>query len=303
MIYLLTGENSFAIDRLLEQIITKFGGVPEKIDGAELKEDQLSDLFMGQSLFADKRLIVIKRLSENTTIWPELSGWFEKASDTTDIVLVEPSLDKRTKTSKWLLKHAIVHECAEWTSRDHGKAVEWARVEAKKKGFELSTVRSSQLVDRIGVVQWQLAAALDKLALVEGEVTQEIIDDIVEATPENRIFELFGAALEKDTRKVREIIDQLQRDEDPYRVFGLLSSQVLQFAALCLGGKSPREVATDIGAHPFALSKLAPYARTHGQAEVAVLVQRFAETDRSMKTTSVDSWLLIEKLLLQIATL
>lgn len=110
MITLLTGENGFEIERALKRIVTDFEGTPEKIDGSELELRQVPDLLMGVSLFADKRLLIIKNLSENKAVWADFGDWLERVSDDIHLVLVEPKPDKRTRTYKDLQKAAEVKE-------------------------------------------------------------------------------------------------------------------------------------------------------------------------------------------------
>ena len=100
MITLLIGENSFEIQRALDDIIADFDGNVEKIEGSELQVSQLPDIFMGGSLFADKRLVVIRNLSENKSVWPVLGDWTDKISDDIHVVLVDAKPDKRTSTYK-----------------------------------------------------------------------------------------------------------------------------------------------------------------------------------------------------------
>ncbi len=98
MITLLSGENSFEIDRQLRQIVAEFGGAAEKFDGVELEVRQLPDLLMGMSLFAAQRLVIIRELSANKGVWEVLPEWLERQSEDTHVVLIEPKPDKRTKT-------------------------------------------------------------------------------------------------------------------------------------------------------------------------------------------------------------
>ena len=65
MITLLIGENSFEIERALAKIAVAFDGQAEKMDGSELETKQDPDLLMGRTLFAAKRLFIIKSLSDN----------------------------------------------------------------------------------------------------------------------------------------------------------------------------------------------------------------------------------------------
>jgi DNA polymerase III delta subunit len=301
MITLVTGENSFENERIVAEIIADFDGVPDKVDGETLELRQLPDLFMGATLFADKKLVIIKNLSENKTLWNTLADWLERIHDDVHVVLVESKPDKRTKTYKLLQKSAKIYESKMWTERDNGKAEQWASEEASRIGFLLDKKSAHTLVMRVGADQWQLHQALQKLALA-GTVTPELIEETIDANPVENVFNLFEAALKKDGAKIRQMLEVLQASEDPYRVFGLLSTQAFQLAALALADKSAKEVASDLGAHPFALSKLAPFAKSFSTTDVKAVVVAFDEADAGMKTSVAEPWLLLERALFKVAS-
>src|SRR5690606_24079331 len=102
---------------------------------------------------------------------------------------------------------------------------------------------------------------------------------------------------------VKKMIATLEAGEDPYRLFGLLYTPVLQLAVLSTSHKPSSEVAKDLGAHPFALSKLASPVKKLGKAGVRQVVTVMAEADTALKTSAADPWLLIERALVKIATL
>lgn len=302
MITLLTGENSFELDRALKKLAVDFDGTPERVDGVELDVKQLPDLLMGATLFADKRLVIVKNLSDNKAVWADFAEWAGRVSDDVHLVLVEPKPDKRTKTYKELQKVAAVQTFAAWGERDTMKAEQWAMAEAKSLGFALDVKNARFLVARIGVDQWLLAQALEKLRFAD-EISPAVIENLIEANPTENVFNLFEAALRGDAAKVRQMIATLQLAEDPYRLFGLLGGQAFQLAALVATDKPSAEVAKDLGAHPFALSKLAPHARKFGRAGARQIIVAFAEADDAMKTSVAEPWLLIERALMKTAAI
>lgn len=302
MITLLTGENSFELTRSLDAIVAGFDGVAEKREGSDLQLSQLPDLLQGVTLFADKRLVVIKQLSENKLLWDALPDWLERSSADVHVVLVEPKPDKRTRTYKDLKKNATVKEFEIWGDRDVMLAEKWVSDEAVRQGISLDRKSVQTLVLRVGMDQWQLYHALEKLAVLD-KVTPEIIGTIIEANPTENIFNLFEAALYGNTQKVSKMICILQRTQDPYMTFGLLSGQVFQLAALAVSSKSSGEVAGDIGAHPYAVGKLAPQAKNLGRSGTRKIVAIFAEADIVMKSTSTDPWLLVEQALIKTASI
>ena len=299
MITLVTGENSFENERLLARIIQSETVAPERIDGASLETKQLPDLLMGATLFASKRLVILRNLSENKTLWNDFSNWLPRVSDDIHLVLVEAKPDKRTKTYKDLQKVAEVHESKAWTERDGMKAEQWVGSEAKLHGFELDRKCARLLVERVGIDQWLLAGAIEKLAVLD-HVSPEVIEDVIEANPIENVFNLLETALRGDLHRIRTMVGTLELTEDPYRLFGLLSSQGFQLAALSVTDKASGEVAKELGAHPFVLSKLAPHARKLGPNGARQLIYALAEADGGMKTSAAEPWLLIERALAKI---
>lgn len=285
--------------RALDAIIRGFDGIAERIDGSEIEMKQLPDLLMGSTLFANKRLVVIRGLSENKSVWNDLVDWLPRVSDDVHLVLVEIKPDKRTKTYKELKNIAEVREFAAWTDRDIQKAEVWLANEAKDRSITMDKKCIQLIVQRAGTDQWQLHQALEKLAVLD-TVTPEIIQDLIEAQPSENVFNLFDAALRGQPQTVSDMIKSLELTEDPYMVFGLLSSQAFQLGALAVASED-ENVAKDIGAHPFALSKLTPHARRLGRVGARKVIVIFAECDDAMKTSAADPWLLIERSLIKIA--
>lgn len=300
MITVLTGENSFELSRALNAVIASFEEVPEKFDGASLELSQLPDLLQGGTLFSSKRLIIIRDLSENKRLWETLSEWLARVGDDTHLVLVEPKPDKRTKTFKDLKKVARVREFSLWGDRDSFEAEKWVIDEAKRQGIGLDKKSAQVLVNRVGLDQWQLYHALEKLAVVD-KVTVETIEQLIDAQPTENVFNLLDAALRGESKKVHDMIAVLQRTQDPFMTFGLLSGQAFQLATLAVSSKSSAEIAKDIGAHPYALSKLTAHAKKLGSHGAKKVISFFAATDSTMKSNAVDPWLLIEKTLMGVA--
>ncbi len=301
MITVLTGENSFEVNRTLQGIVRAFDGRAEKIDGSELDLKQIPDLLMGATLFSSNRLVVIKNLSENKTVWPIFADWLPRVSDDIHLVLVESKLDKRTKTYKDLQKLATVTEFAAWTERDLPKAEQWVAGEARLLDMDIDHASIRLLVQRVGADQWLLHHALQKLAVLD-QITPEVIIEVIDANPMENVFDLFESALRGDASKVKRMIATLELVEDPYRLFGLLSGQAFQLAALTVAGDKPSAaIAKDLGVHPYGLGKLATYARARNRGGVKKIVAAFAEADTAMKTTGTDPWLLVERALIKVA--
>lgn len=298
MITLLTGENDFEIIRAVRMIEASFAGTSERFVGADIELRQLPDMLAGATLFADKRLVIIDGLSTNKTVWNALPDWLARLSDDVHLVLIEPKPDKRTKTYKELQKKASVQTFAVLTDRDAVAAERWVVEEASRQGQTLEKDSAHALVARVGVNQWQLFHALQKLAVFEA-VTAETIVRVIDANLSENVFNLFEASLSGNKMQIIEMIKVVRQTEDPYMVFGLLSSQMVQLAALGMADEHmhPNDVAKALGAHPFAVSKLSRYATKLSKAQLKSSVQRFADADAQLKSSTIDPWIVIEQVL------
>lgn len=293
MITVLTGENTFEVQRALDALVRDFSGTPERIDGAELELRQLPDVLMGATLFAPQRLVIVKGLADNSTIWAALPDWLERVSEDVQLVLVEAKLDKRTTTYKRLKEVADLREFPLWKEGDIRSAEDWVRTEATTRDIALDPASVRALVARVGADQWQLHYALEKLAVLEA-VTPQLIEEVIDAQPSESVFQVLDLALSGNRAGLRRVLTTLAHSEDGFRLFGLLAGQVYQLATLAVSERSSGEVAKQLGVHPYALGKLQPYADRLGRAGVRRVVRRFAEADHRLKTGGDDIWTILE---------
>jgi DNA polymerase III delta subunit len=299
MITLLTGDNSFEIERALKKIVGSFDGNAERFDGSNLQLSQLPDLLMGSSLFATARLVIIKDLGSNKSIWPLFGDWLNKVSDDVHLVLVESKPDKRTLTYKSLKDHVTVREFTVWSDRDVTMAVKWLMAEAEALKIGLDKEIAQLMVERIGVNQWQLFNALEKISVIES-VSVDAVKDIIDANPVENVFNLLETAVRGELDDINRIIGNLKKADDVYAIFALISAQVFQLAAIASSAKTDNP-AKDFGIHPFVASKLSSLAKKIGVARIKKIVSIFAEADSDMKSSRAEPWLLVERALIKTA--
>lgn len=299
MIRLLCGENDFELTRRIGQLKREFDGTSERYDASELTNERLADIFAGQTLFSLKRMVLLDNPSTCSELWQNLEMWLGMVSSDTELVLIEPKPDKRTSAYKWLKKNVTVEEFEPMNDRDIGKVLAWMEAYASARNLSLTSAQAKRLVQRGGINQWELAQAIDKLSLA-GQVTDEWIDNVIEQSPTESVFALFETALNGDTKRLAEIITELRRTEDPYRVMGLVNSQLIQLVVLVFGDGDVAKVAADTGAKSsYPLQKLAPYAKRITKHEANELMHVFAQVDMRLKTTDADPWLLLESALIK----
>lgn len=272
----------------------------ERVSGEELMPERLGELFQGVSLFTPQRMVIMRHASQNKVLWEALGEWVSKVPEETDVVIVENIPDKRTKTFKLLVKVAEAFEAKEV---NEVTAVEWVAKEAEVRKSHIGRKEAQLLVDRVGADQSRLSQELHKL-VVHPKITSDLIVAITEATPQATAFELLDAVLNRQVTKTQSIIAELQGVEEPYKLFGLLSSQLYALAVVIAAGSkvSTQQIAKDTGLHPFVLGKVSRIARTTSWTEVSVMTDQLADLDDKMKSTGIESWLLLETTLLKMAS-
>ena len=291
MIHLLSGENSYEILQRLDRVAAGFSGEVERFDGSELSIDMLPDLFMGQTLFATERLIVLRNTSENKSVWSVLSEWLERAGDT-DVVLVEAKPDKRSRTYKWLQKNAKIEESKPLL---HHEAINWLVQQSLPREV------AQFLVEYVGADQWRLQNELQKIKLSGREPSIELVRELVEPTPQATSFELLDAAFARNRRLIEDRLAVVSRSENAQMFFGLLSSQVYALALMqASDGRRPDEIAKSTGVHPYVLQKITALARQTNLEQLRDIVGKLADLDENLKSRSVDPWVQIRSLLLNI---
>lgn len=295
MVITLTGEQ-FAIKQTLEglagRFVAKFGPHGyERIDGEAFDPAGIASLLQGASLFAPQRLVVLRDAAKNKPLWDILGDWVEKVPSDTTLILIEPDLDKRTKTYKALKAKT---EFKEFAPASNAELVKWLQAKAKDMNAEIKPADAQYLVDRAGGDQWRLNQEIAKLAHHPAGINRESIDELVESSPEGSAFELLDAAMAGNSAKVEKLVAALKTEEDPYKLFGLLTSQVHTLAVIVAAGdRSPDQIAKETGLHPFVVRKSQGIARSLGPKRITEIVNQIGECDMQLKTTGADPWFLL----------
>ena len=94
MIQIFTGDNRVKAQEEIKRIL---GDNYEVLDGPDLSLSDLPSIFLGASLFTDKRHILIRDFTANKTIYAELPKYLNTPHD---IILFETKLDKRSAVYK-----------------------------------------------------------------------------------------------------------------------------------------------------------------------------------------------------------
>lgn len=306
---LLYGENSFERARELAELsklAKKDGFGIEKIDGESLTSSDMVSLVSGISLLSEKRCILIKNLSLNAGIWNTLDQFISKISSDIFLVIIEDKLDKRTKTFKAVAKIADMREFKVLTPKDAGLLAETARGIAKPHGESMNLKDAKFLVNWVGMSEWKVKSAVDRLAMV-GDLSEAAIKKYVPQTLENNVFGLFEAAINRRIDFIITSLDPMRYNnnlDEAYQLFGLISTQFFNLAALKLGsfeGHSVADISSDIGVNAWGLNQLQSLKNQCSDEDIEKISKILARADDNIKKSSGAVWDFVESVLLGIA--
>ena len=127
MIRIFTGENRVQAKREIEKLL---GEDYEVMEGENIEPGDMPNVFLGVSLFAEKRKILIRDLEANKGAWERLP---EYVGSPHEIIIWETKLDKRTSAYKALKGKVEIREFAMPRDPNAGVVFDIYRV-AKRDG-------------------------------------------------------------------------------------------------------------------------------------------------------------------------
>ena len=293
MIITLNGANSFASSTDLSKFVSDFeaehGDIAiERSDCEEAEFDQVQASLTSLPFLVSKKLVVLRRPSTNKQFVEKAEQLLNDIADSTDVILVEPKLDKRLAYYKFLKKKT---DFREYPELDMNGMAQWLVAEAKSKDGTISLSDARYLAERVGVNQQLLDGEIEKLLLYSPQITRQTIDLLTEPNPQSTIFELLESAFAGNTRQaIRLYEEQRSMKVEPIQIIAMLAWQLNVLAIVkTAGSKSSQEIAKEAKLNPYVVSKSQGIARKLSLPEIKILVSDLLEIDTSSKRTSIDT--------------
>ncbi len=292
MITTLTGENDFARLQALRQLVADFvaeqGDMAlEQLEGETVELTRLREALQSAPFLASRKLVVLRTPSANKQFIEKAEEILSDVSEATDVIIVEPKLDKRLAYYKFLKKAT---EFREFLLPDARALARWLSDTAKEQGGALSASDAAYLVERVGANQQLLATELDKLLLYEPHITRSTIDLMTDQALQSKIFDLLDAAFAGNKPRALKLYDE-QRDQkvDPLQIIAMLAWQLHILALLVFAGdRSADEVARQAAISPYTVKKSHNVARKLSRADIKRYVDDLLAIDKRARREKLD---------------
>ena len=304
MVATFTGANDFARQAAVRALVTAFIAehtdmAVERLDGEEAPADRLREAMTSLPFLTARKLVILREPGKQKAFAEHIIDILKDVADNTDVLIVEPKLDKRGTYYKALKKAT---DFKEYNDLDGNGLARWAADYAKEQGGSLSAADARVLVDRVGPNQQLLAAELGKLLAYDPAITKRSIELLVEPMPQSTIFELLDAAFAGKTARAMELYrEQRALKVEPQAIIAMLSWQLHILAVVASGApRSVEDIARTAKINPFVVRKSQSLTRGLGLERLKTMIGNLLQLDRKLKSSPIDADEALQLYLLQI---
>ncbi len=301
----MTGENEVVRGTELRRAVAGFekeyGDMAvERLDGEEATYERMAEAAQSLPFLAARKLVVLRAPGANKEFAEKFESFIAGASETNDVIIVEPKLDKRLSYYKQLKK---LTDFKEFAVLDANGLARFAADYAKEQGGSLSSSDARLLVERTGTNQLGLQQELDKLLAFSASITRESIENLTEKTPQSSMLELLDAAFAGDAKRTMRLYDEQRALKvEPQQVIAMLSWQLYILAVVKTAkGRSAEDIAREARLKPFVVRKTLALVRGISLVRLKELITSLREFDVRTKTEGIIADEAVRFYLLQLA--
>jgi DNA polymerase III delta subunit len=289
MVVVLTGRNSYLLQNNLQDTIQsftdKFGDSIERFDGSELTSaDGVLDAVRSISFLEPRKLVVVRDFAQCKDLIVKIESVVGQTAESTDLLLVDPKLDKRTSAYTFLKKNSelrIFDDVAPYELQ------RWLVDKSKSIGLNLSSDLVKFLVDRVGPNQQLLSSELNKLFLQTEPITKAMIEELVESTPQSKVFDMLEALFAGNPQKAQELyLDQRAQGEEPQKLLAMITWQLQQLTLAVFAPNKSVDTLVSAGMSPYSAQKALQMAKHITPTDLKFYITVLAEIDAMSKSTA-----------------
>ncbi|MEJ2265115.1 MAG: DNA polymerase III subunit delta [Anaerolineales bacterium] len=318
VVYLLHGEDEFAIAQFIAEIKAKLGdpSVIEMnvthLDGRSLSFNELVTATSAMPFLARRRLAILTHplaYTRNPAARQRFLDYLETIPSTTALVLVE----YHALTNDRDRRQGQLHWLEEWAQQSGERVylrlfnlptgpgvARWIQERAKQVGGQFSYQAAGVLSSLVGEDSRLADQEIQKLLTYvnfQRPVEPDDVEHLTALSMQGDIFAMVDALGNRNARVAMSMLHRLLETEDPLRILGMV---VRQFRLLLLareildrgGGES--DVARQIHIHPYVAKKVTAQARHLVLPALEGIYRSLLGLDLAIKTGQMDASLSLD---------
>lgn len=292
-IYLLSGEESYFIDKISELLIKTVLSSEEKefnqsiLYGLDTDPVTVISEAKKYPMMAEHNLVVVREAQLLKKI-ELLESYAEQPVQSTILVLCyKKKVDKRKKVFKLLGQKGLHFES---NKLYENQVPDWIMKHVSKAGYHISVRNATLITDFLGTDLANISNELGKiiLNLPEGtNITGDIIEQNIGINKEYNSFELNSALGHKNVVKANRIAFYFGENEKKYPIPLIMSNLYTYFSKILklhyAQGRSPKELPTFLGVHPYFIKDYQLAARNYNRFKLMDIIGVLREYDLKSK--------------------
>ena len=266
MIIFLYGPDSYRSRQKLNEIVSHYKETKKSglnlvyFDASQKSFPDFYDNFKVSSMFAEKKLIILKNVFSNKGFQEEFLSEVKNIESFKDVVVVyeDSSADERTKLFKSLKKES---KSQEFNFLEGQKLKEWAQKEFENYKVKANGDAQNLLISYVGNDLWRLSAEIKKLSNFKQSmvVKKEDVELLTKPRIELDIFKTIDALASKNKRQALELIKKhIDGGDSPLYLLSMIAYQfrnLLVVKELASKGLMYASIVKRSGLHPFVVKK------------------------------------------------
>lgn len=324
-IYLLCGDDEFAIEEFITGIAAHPGGDPtiadintSQLDGRTHSLDDLVKALQTLPFMLEHRLVMFAHptsLVRHASHQKKMLDMMDQLPPTTQLILTEDH-ELTTYSDR---KRGKIHWLERWALASSGRVVfrtfsvpqtaeltKWVLRRAEKAGGKFTPQTADALIARTGPVPRMLDQEILKLLTFVGDARPVEPGDVAHITPFTAPvpdFALINSLRAQDPSQAFGYLRRELNEKDPLMIFFSITNQfrqVLQVREILDQGGQQRDVERLLHVHPFVAQKTLEHARAFSLPRLEAIYHRLLELDAGIKTGRLESELALDLLLVEL---
>ena len=326
VIYLLDGEDDFAIGEFLARLQDKLGDPTmaemntTRLDGRSLNLDELVTAISAMPFLTPRRLVILTNPLARLSTQPQREKFkdiLKKVPPTTALALVEyhpltKESDRRNNRVHWLEKWAA--EAGERVFMKHfplptGEGLaKWIIARAKAAGGAFTPQAAATLAELSGQEPRLADQEIHKLLAYVNYARPVEADDVEALTPSSAKvpdFALVNALRSRDRRSAQAILNKMLEKDDPLAILQQIVYQyrlLIAARAALENSLGSDEVARQLHVHAYPARLAMEQAHHYSLATLEAIYHRLVELDEAIKTSQIPGELALEVLLIRLTS-
>jgi DNA polymerase-3 subunit delta len=308
VVYLLHGEDDFAIAQFVSEIEAKLGDAAlaemntTRLDGKTFNLDELLSVAGAMPFLAKRRLVILSNPTsriQGSTAQERFLTNLERIPATTALLLVEPRTltegrERKRGKQHWLERWAAAHPDfvynREFPRLSGPELIKWIGRRAKQAGGQFTPQAGEMLAALVGDDPRCAEQEVHKLLAYVNYTRPVEPDDVALLTADiahnrNDIFEMVKALALGDGRMAVALLHRLLEEQEPIAIFGMIVRQFRQLLQVreLLDADRGSEIEPLLKIYGFQATALIAQARSFTLADLEAIYRRLLDVDLAMK--------------------